>query len=64
MVAELKRFSRLVTQPAHPRVSLSRPIVREGKRWPHKTIPQRNNPDTGVKRSATTEWQCRSAGKG
>jgi len=42
MVAERKRVSRLVRQPAHPRVSLSRPTATGGdKESTHKTIPQK-----------------------
>jgi len=42
MVAERKKVSRLVSTPAHPRVSLSRPTATGGN-WEcaHKTIPQK-----------------------
>ena len=46
MVAERKRVSRLVSTPAHPRVSLSRPTATEGTGSARtKLFLRRNNPD-------------------
>ncbi|MDH0031719.1 MULTISPECIES: hypothetical protein [unclassified Acinetobacter] len=42
MVAERKRVDRLVSTPAHPKVSLSRPTATGGdEEFTHKTIPQK-----------------------
>ncbi len=66
MVAERKRVRGLGKTPAHPKVSHSRPTATGGdEEFTHKSIPQKGiNLMCSYKRSATTDWQCRPAGKG
>ncbi|RSO58106.1 hypothetical protein EA756_07520 [Acinetobacter lactucae] len=65
MVAERKRVSRLVSTPAHPRVSLSRPTATGGN---EEMLTQDCSSEEIIlmwskKRSAKTGWQCRPARK-
>jgi len=45
MVAERKRVRGLVSTPAHPRVSLSRPTATGGNEMHTRLFLRRNNPD-------------------
>ena len=54
-----KRVRGLVSTPAHPKVSLSRPTATGGDWGLHiRLFLRRNNPDVVEKSVATTGWQC------
>ena len=60
MVAERKRVRGLVSTPAHPKVSLSRPTATGGN---EEMLTQDYSSEEIIlmwskKRSATTDWQC------
>ena len=65
MVAERERVRGLVQQPAHPKVSLSRPTATGG----NEVRTQDYSSEEIIlmwsnKRSVKTDWQCRPARKG
>ncbi|PTV47392.1 hypothetical protein DBL01_12355 [Acinetobacter pittii] len=64
MVAERKWVRRLVKTSSTPE-GVPLPSYRNGReRDVHtKLFLRRNNPDVVLKRSATTDWQCRPARK-